>query len=383
MKTCIISCAESKFVEREDEYSLDELVYSTTKSVLSNAGMGHEQIDCVIHAGDDVLDGININHVYQVEAAGSLLKEESKIEADGAYALFYAIARLLSGGFSTALVIGYSKASESSLSFVDGYKPYSSPEVSGSWYYHTQLEPFYLRPLKYDVVSYHALQYSSFLHKSKLTEEDVAICTQKNKMNGLKNTNAPFASDMSVNDILSSDYVSSPIRINELPPQTDGVTALIVSTEQWMKENKKEGVYITGFGMSADSYYPGYRDLSECQSANIAMAKAKKMSNVDNVESAELYSLFSYQELMLYKELFGWGYEEIKEKVKGNYTGYNSSLPVNRSGGVICAHPILASGLSRIMHSVNQIKTGKCQNSLSHSQSGLGMQNNIVYILEA
>ena len=281
------------------------------------------------------------------------------------------------------MVIGYSKGSVSSLDLVPGYTNYSDPEVSGNWYYHTQLDPFYLRPLRHDVTSYHALQYASFLEASKLTEEDVAKCAAKNKVHGLDNPNAPFAEKVTSQDILDSEYIVSPIRSKELPPRTDGVTAMIVTTEDWAKSNKKEGVYVTGFGMSAESYYPGYRDFAGARSARLAAERAKKMAGVQDVQAAELYDLFPYQELILYKEIFGWDDQTIKDHLSSGYTTKKGGLPVNVSGGTICAHPILAAGLSRIKFATKHLTDNNKNVVLSHSQSGLGMQNNIVYILES
>jgi acetyl-CoA C-acetyltransferase len=385
MRAKILGYAESDFAEKIEDLNLEEMVFHTVRKALKDAKINREQIDTVLQAGDDTLDGIFINHVYQVEPAGSYLKEESKVEEDGAFALFYALCRLGTGKFNTALVIGYSKSSESSASFIDGYSPYGSPEVSGGWYYHAQLDPFYLRPLGHDVTSYHALQYSAFLEKSKLTEEDIAEVVAKNKTQGKLNPNAPFAEKITAQDVMHSEYISTPLKALEIPPQTDGVTALVISTEKWAKENKRDGITITGVGTASDAYYPGYRNIAESPTSRIATEKALKMAGLkrDDIKAVELYDLFSYQEPLLYKEIFGWSYDEIKEKIGSSYTSAAGDLPVNSSGGILCAHPILAAGLSRIIQLKNTLEEKKLPAGLVHSQTGMAMQSNIIYILQA
>lgn len=385
MRTRIIGCAESDFKTREDELNLEELVFLTAKRALKDAGMEKDQIDTVIQAGDDVLDGININHAYQVEPAGAYLKEESKVEEDGAFALFYGLCRLATGNFNTALIIGYSKSSESSLELMDNPKLQTSPEASGNWYYHTQLDPFYLRPLGLDLVSYHAMQYQQFLAQSILSVEDIARITIKNKQAGLKNPNSLYAGEFSMNDVLSSPEIASPVREIEVPKMTDGVSAIIIASEKWAKENKKDGVCITGVGSASDAYYPGYRDSNNSVTSRLAKQKALAMANkkITDIQLAELYELFAFQEAMLYRDIFEWKDPEIQEKLQSNYTAADGGLPVNASGGITCAHPILAAGLSRIIHASKLMRQKNLDTALTHSQSGLGMQSNIVYILQS
>ena len=99
-------------IERENQdWAVEDTVFYTVQAALKSAGLSIGEIDTVIQAGDDVADGLSIQHVQTVEAAGAYLKEESKVERDGAWAVHYAIARLLSGKFNTALVAGFSKGS--------------------------------------------------------------------------------------------------------------------------------------------------------------------------------------------------------------------------------------------------------------------------------
>ena len=228
------------------------------------------------------------------------------------------------------------------------------------------------------------MQYSAFMEKSGISEEDIALCVSKNKLQGLNNPNAPFAKKISPAEVMSSGYIASPLKKSEIPPQTDGVSILIVSTEEWAKENKREGISITGVGSAADCYYPGYRDFGASPTARLAAQKALQIAKrkINDIKVAELYDLFSFQEPLLYNEIFNWGYEEIREKLSNGFTAENGKLPVNLSGGILCAHPIFAAGLSRVIHLEKAMRMKGYSCGLAHSQSGLGMQSNISYILE-
>jgi acetyl-CoA acetyltransferase len=201
----------------------------------------------------------------------------------------------------------------------------------------------------------------------------------------MSNTNAIFSGDYKISDVLNSEEISSPLRELEIPAMTDGVCAIVIAREDWAKENKKDGITITGVGTASDAYYPGYRNFYGNSTASLSAKKAFQMSGIkpEEIQLAEIYELFPYQEAILYNEIFGWGFEEIREKLTSGFTSADGSFPVNASGGVTCAHPIMAAGLSRMIHTKKLMRERKLKKALTHSQSGLGMQSNIIYILEA
>src|SRR5690349_19279452 len=124
------------------DQSVEDLVFVTVKKALRDSNLTIEEVETIVQAGDDILDGIAINHVYTVEPAGSFLKDESKVERDGAWAVHYAMARLLSGKFKTAMVVAFSKGSQCGLSAFSGMSA----------------DPFYLRPVGADSHSIAGLQ---------------------------------------------------------------------------------------------------------------------------------------------------------------------------------------------------------------------------------
>ena len=131
-------------------------------------------MDAVIGAGDDVLDGRSISNVFTAEYAGAFLKEESKVEDDGAYAASYAFMRIASGACETALVYGYSKGSDSSPQHYSGMIA----------------DPLYLRPLGVEAITAAALQAQCYFSRYNVTEEQAALVAIKNRKHALSN---PFA----------------------------------------------------------------------------------------------------------------------------------------------------------------------------------------------
>ena len=387
VKIKILSYAESDFKSVEDELNTEEMVFYTVQKALKAAALEIGDIGTVINCGDDILEGIAISHTFLIEPSGAFLKEESKVEEDGAFGLFYAVNKVLAE-FDTAMVVAYSKSSNSGIAELEGEarNEGAQKKESGSWYYRTQLDPFYLRPLGIDMLNYHAMQYSAFLnHNSDLSSREVSEVLLKNKSHGLSNSNAPFSGEYTFEEIYNSPYVAEPVKQVEVPLQTDGCSVLIIGRESYTKVANKKCPCIVGMGLASDSYYPGYRKLHQCETAGIALERALKMAErkIEEVQIAELYELFPYQELMLYQNLFGWDNAKIKKSLSEGLTKEGGALPVNLSGGCSSAHPIFAAGLSRIIHLCENMSRKGLKLGLAHSQSGLGMQSNIVYLIES
>ena len=365
--------------QRENlDQSVEDLVFESVRAALAHAGLPLSEIDTVVQAGDDVMDGIAINHVYTIEPAGALFKEESKVERDGAWAVHYAIARLLTGKFRTAMVVAFSKGSQVDYSAFSGMSA----------------DPFYLRPVGADAHTIGALQAQYYMQRSGATPEDLASVAVKNRANGLGNERAMPGEAMSITteQVLASAAIAEPITELSSARTGDGCTVMILAREDYVEEKKLNVPFITGVGFIADAYYPTYRDLARLKSVEAAAQVAYRMAGCspEGAHLAEVHDLYAHQELMLYEALGFCAEGRAIEMLREGQTGRSGKLPVNPSGGVLCGNVVYAAGLSRMAEAALQLqgRSGAqqvpgAQRAIVHSQAGLAMQANIVYVLEA
>ncbi|MCK6381514.1 MAG: thiolase family protein [Leptospiraceae bacterium] len=366
-------------IEKENyDWSVEDTVFFTVKKALKSSSLEIGEIETVISAGDDVLDGLAINHCQTVEAAGAFLKEESKVERDGAWAVHYAMARLLSGKFQTAMVVAFSKGTQCGLS------PFSGM-VS---------DPFYLRPVGTDSDTICAIQAEYFSQRLGASEKDFALVAQKNRSSGSRNERVMKGEgkDYSIEEILDSPQIATPIRELTTGRVGDGCTVLILATEEYVKKNKRKASFITGVSFISDAYYPTYRDLSKVKSASVAAGLAYKMAGVDpkKIDLAEVHECYAHQEVMLYESLGLCSEGESISFLRDGNTKPNGKIPVNPSGGVLCGNVIYASGLTRLLEShlqvigeAGSVQVKNAKSAIAHAQAGLAMQANIVYVIEA
>jgi acetyl-CoA C-acetyltransferase len=372
----IIGSHQTRHERRKADQNVEEMIYETVRGLLDGLEMDIWDVDLIIGAGDDVLDGRSISSVFTTEYAGAFLKEESKVEEDGAYAALYAAMRLMTGAFETALVYAYSKGSDS-----------SPPHYSG-----LIADPFYLRPLGIEAITASALQASAYYHRYDISEEPAAAVAVKNRRNALKNPHAQIKGEYTLDEVMNSPVIASPLKRLDCSPVTDGGCAVLLAAGEKAEKLAPRPAWIRGVGHCSDAYYLGHRDLTEITSAHHAAQKAYRMAGIHHpvreVHVAEVHEAFSFHELMLYEAL-GFCHKGTGGKViESGMSEITGSLPVNPSGGALSANPIFAAGLVRLAEAAKQISgaAGDYQiegvtTAVAHATSGLCLQSNLVYVL--
>jgi acetyl-CoA C-acetyltransferase len=372
----IVGFAQTKHERTRRDETVDGLVFEISRKVFGETGLAREDIDTIVAASYDVLDGRSISNVFTVEAMGGFQKDETKVAEEGAFGVLYAYMRILSGAFDSALVVAYGKSSGTSMHKFTNFI----------------FEPFYQRPLGLDAISTSALQARRYMDKYGITEEQCARVAVKNRRNALNNPYAQLKLDIDIDDVLNSRVLCSPIKLLDACPISDGAAAIILASEEKAKQFTDSPVWIKGIGHCVDTFYLGYRELAEAPAAALAAQNAYKMAGISKprkeIDVAEVYEAFSYQELMLCEALGFCDKGEGGKLIEEGTTEMHGELPVNPSGGALSANPISATGLIRIGECALQImgKAGERQVpdvnlALAHGTDGLCLQGNCVLIL--
>jgi acetyl-CoA C-acetyltransferase len=376
-RVAIVGSAQTIHERRKADQNVEDMIYETVSALLAQTGLTINDVDMVMGAGDDVMDGRSISNVFTAEYAGAFLKEESKVEDDGAFAACYAFMRLAAGAFDTALVYGYSKASDSSPQHYSGMIA----------------DPFYLRPLGVEALTAAALQAQCYFQKYGVTEEDAARVAVKNRRNALLNPYAQIKGDYTIDAVMRSPVIASPIKRLDASPVTDGCCAMLMMSEGAVSKYGLKPAWIRGIGFCTDTYYLGHRDLTEIRSAHQAAERAYRMAGINDprqeINAAEIHEPFAFQELMMIEALGFCDKGKGRELSHSGDTDIQASgrLPVNLSGGALSANPIFAAGLIRLAEAANQV-TGQAaylstevKTVAAHATSGFALQSNIVYVL--
>jgi acetyl-CoA acetyltransferase len=290
--------------------------------------------------------------VSAVDAIGAVPPAmESHVEMDGAWALYEAWVKVLTGEAEIALAYGFGKSSDAELRRVLAL----------------QLDPYLLAPLWPDSVSIAALQARLGIEAGRWSQKDMAEVAARSRAAALANPGAQVSGDVTAEDLLGRPYVAEPLRAHDCAPVGDGAAVVIIASRRRAAELCARPAWISGFAHRIDSGSLGARDLLAVPSATAA-ARAAGAGRIEAppVEVAELHAPFTHQEILLREAL-----------------GLGDDVAVNPSGGALCGNPMFAAGLARIGMAARAVMSGGAGRALGHATSGPALQQNLVCVLEA
>jgi len=345
----VVGFAEAPNVRRTDGTTNGvEMLVPIFAEVLAQTGLTKDDIGFWCSGSSDYLAGRAFSFVSAVDAIGAFPPVmESHVEMDGAWALYEAWVKVLTGDADIALAYGFGKSSAGDLRRVLAL----------------QLDPYVAAPLWPDSVSIAALQARLGLDKNLWTERAMAQVAAASRAAAVSNARAQLSGTPDVDELLAAPYVADPLRAHDCAPVTDGAAVVIIAAGDRARELCERPAWITGFEHRIDSGSLGARDLTVAPSAAAAGAAARVGGGVD---VAELHAPFTHQELIL-RAAFG-----LPEAVR-----------VSPSGGALAGNPMFAAGLARIGHAARAVSSGTADRALGHATSGPALQQNLVCVMEA
>ena len=375
-RVAVIGVGQTKYEQGRRE-TFSELVFEVATKALEDAGMDITKIDNVVSVSSDFWDGRTISSMAIQDAAGAYGKDITTVEGDGTFGALYGMMRILSGSFGTTLVVSHHKGSESNMNGITN----------------TAFDPLVERKLGLDAVSSAALQARRYMSKYGLLEEQFALVSVKNHGNAKRNPLAMLPMDITVEDVMNSTMLATPLKKLDCSPVTDGACAMVLAAERNAKKltTLAKRVWLKGVGHCTDAYRLGDRDLADTRALKKAAKMAYDMAGVgpDDIDVAEVYDAFSYMELLWLEGLGfcddGMAAEQLE---RGSFNFINCKMPVNASGGRLSANPVQVAGLAEMAECVLQLRgeAGEHQVegaeiALAHGINGMCGQSHCVWIL--
>jgi acetyl-CoA acetyltransferase len=344
----IVAFAQSDHRRRTDELSEVEMVMPVLHEVLDAAGLTTADIGFTCSGSSDYLAGRAFSFTMTLDGVGAWPPiSESHVETDGAWALYEAWVKLLTGEVDTALVYAYGKSSPGSVRDV----------------LTRQLDPYYTAPLWPDSVALAALQAQALIDAGDTDETALAAIAGRSRSAAAANPHAQLPGARP-----QGDHVVAPLRTGDCPPIGDGAAAVVLAAGDRARELCARPAWITGMDHRVEAHALGVRDLTDSPSTRLAAERAGAFdpTAARPLDTAELHAPFTSQEVVLRKAL-----------------GLGDDVRINPSGGALAANPLMAAGLIRLGEAAARIHRGESHRALAHATSGPCLQQNLVAVLEA
>ncbi|MGF6951581.1 acetyl-CoA C-acetyltransferase [Neobacillus sp. B4I6] len=338
---------------REDTYQ--ELIYETAQLALKDANASIKDIDAgVISIVPDAFIGTVHPERWVADTVGAKGKPFMRVNTGGASGLsavqvgYYHIA---SGLADTVLVLGADRIGESGD---------AQTILNRIW------DPIYERAMPLNTITMLAFQAVRFMEKYGMTERHMAMVSERSHRNGVLNPNAHVRKQFTIEKILESRMISYPIKLLDACPKSSGGCALLLTAADHVHKFTDRPAWIRGIGHSSETYFMGDRvgpkvegDHADSPALTKAAFDAYKMAGITDpiaeIDVAELYAPFSNIELHAIQDVGLVEEGEILTKLENGHFEIDGGMPINPSGGVLCANPIAATAMIRVAEAALQV----------------------------
>jgi acetyl-CoA C-acetyltransferase len=351
----IIGIGQSDFKPARRDASYPELVREAVALALRDAQLEFDAIDGVVYSlAPDALLGIGNAERLGVDPTGARYKPFMRINTGGSTGIScVAVAQqhIAAGACEVVLTAGADKVGECGD---------SQTVLNKIW------DPAYERPLPLGTISMLAMSAVRYMHLYGATEEDFARVTVKNRAHAALNPRAHLRTPTTLDEVMASRYIAWPIKLFDCCPQSSGGCAMVLASEDFIKANNLDAVWITGVGNCSESYYIGDRmghrpsaDHADAHALGESFERAYRMAGITDpaaqVQVAELYAPFSNTELHAIEAAGLAPRGRSAGPLREGAFSLGGMLPVNPSGGTLCTNAIAVTAMVRVAEAALQV----------------------------
>jgi acetyl-CoA C-acetyltransferase len=363
-KVCVLGAGSTKYGKLED--SITDITLQASVGAIESAGIESKEIkagyisnvfgvaDKQVHLGPVVMSNLGISD-----------KPSLSIESacgSGSVSFREAFANVAAGFYDAVLVAGVEKVTHTGTEWTTTYFSYCS-------------DFFYEGQAGVSFPGLFASMARAYMNEFNATEEDFAQVAVKNHYNGLLNPKAHLRKKITVDDVMNSDVVASPLKLYDCCPFSDGASAVILCNQRFAKEHGGAYIDVIGSGRGGSpAALQGREHLTTIPSTKIAAESAYKMAGIDatHVDLAEVHDCFTIAEIVDTEDLGFFEKGKGVEAIREDQTKLNGKISINPSGGLKSkGHPIGATGVGQVVEVYDQL-TGKAgERTVKNAKIGL------------
>jgi acetyl-CoA C-acetyltransferase len=230
--------------------------------------------------------------------------------------------------------------------------------------------------------AYYALHANAHMTKYGTTEEDLALVAVKNHKYGSMNPIAHLQNKVTVDDVMNSMVIASPLKLYDCCPLTDGASALVLASEEKVKElGVDTPVWIAGIGYSSGTANLSKRDsFVGLEASVLASQRAFKAAGAtpNQVDFAEVHDCFTIAEIMAYEDVGFCNKGEGVKLLREGQTEIGGKIPVNMDGGLKSkGHPIGTTGCSMMYELTKQLRGQAEKGRQVPLKNNIGLAHNV------
>jgi acetyl-CoA C-acetyltransferase len=357
-KVAVVGVGETKFTGPQSKTEVELFAEAATEAI-SESNLKPQDIKALFigNALGDFDEGQGMIAAYAAENLGCLYAPANRYEgacASASMAIrdafmwvasgYYDI--VLAGGIERAATMGTGLATRTFAMFSDARYEYPAGVTF---------------PAVFAMLTHlYADTYKIPLQKLR---EQMARVTMQSYKHGAINPKAQFFgknADISMEKVLNSFVVSSPLTLHDCCPFSDGAAAVVLASERVAKKLTDKPVYITGVGQASNGPLGNQKDyLPRIRARELSSQQAYKMAGrtPQDIDLCELHDCFSIASLIAAESLGFFEYGKSGVAWEKGEADIGGKIAINPSGGLKSkGHPIGATGAGQVYEIARQLR---------------------------
>jgi acetyl-CoA C-acetyltransferase len=340
------------------------------KGALDDAGLTKDDVDAYYCAGDapglgpmSMIDymGLRVRHMDSTDVGGSSYQ----------IAVGHALEAIATGRANVALITLAGRPRS------EGTATGTAPRAGSP----AQPEMQFEYPYGPATANMYAMCATRHMYEYGTTSEQLAWIKVAASHHAQHNPNAMLRNVVTVEDVVNSPMVASPLHRLDCCVISDGGGALIVTKPEIARSLKRPLVKVIGVGEAPKNQMGGEVDLVY-SGARWSGPPAWEMAGIKpaDIKYASIYDSFTITVLMQLEDLGfcekGQGGKFVQD---GNLIAGVGKLPFNTDGGGLCSnHPANRGGITKIIEAVRQLRgeahpalqVKNCDLAIAHGTGG-------------
>ncbi len=230
-------------------------------------------------------------------------------------------------------------------------------------------------------VGMYALAAARHMHEYGTTSEQLAEIRVAASEHAQYNEHAMFQDPVTVDDVVSSRWISEPLHLLDCCVISDGGGAVVLVSEDVAGQLDRSCVPILGHGESVKHVEAGNVDLTYTGARwSGPPAFSEAGVTTDDIDYASIYDSFTITVLETIEDLGFCAKGEGGSFVEGGtLQAPDGALPFNTDGGGLCSnHPQNRGGMTKVLEAVRQLRgeanepvqVPDCEIALAHGTGG-------------
>lgn len=316
---------------------------------LADAGIAFDEVDGFATAASFPSEaGWQLNAVEVAEYVGLRPTWLCSTDIGGAMSLNHvgnAVAAI-EAGLCKVVVISYASAGRS----WPLYAPDFNSGQSGPGQYEV--------PYGMSTISSYAVAAQRYMHEFGLKSEELAQIAVQTRAHAMRNPDAMFRDALTVDDVMNSAMISSPLHKLDCCVVSDSGGAIVVTSKERARDTRRGGPSILGYGEAIGQIQMNQMDDMTTTAARFSGARALATAGVsiDDIKVAQIYDSFTITVALTLDALGFFPHGEAGRFIADGGIAPGGRLVINTDGGGLSSNHSGRRGMYAIIEAVRQLR---------------------------